>query len=217
MFDQASKLRDLIEERDDEEAKAFFDGLADEHPKIRALLLTSLLLGLRRGEVVGLKWSDFDFKNSSLNIVRSAYKPKGKPQTVKTPKSNCSVRTVFFSDSYAEIMMRWKEEQEREKERLGAVWKEQDFVFTNEFGDMISIYAPTEICTEFEEKCGLRHLKLHGLRHTCGSLMVKNGVDIETVKSFFGHESIRTTQQYLSAYDSSKKNAANLLASAIIK
>lgn len=209
--------RKQIQAYDDEEAKAFFDGLADEHPKIRALLLTSLLLGLRRGEVVGLKWGDFDFKNSSLNIVRSAYKPKGKPQTVKTPKSNCSVRTVFFSDSYAEIMMTWKEEQGREKERIGAVWKEQDFVFTNEFGDMISIYAPTEICAEFEEKCGLRHLKLHGLRHTCGSLMIKNGVDIETVKSFFGHESIRTTQQYLSAYDSSKKNAANLLASAIIK
>ena len=54
---------------------------------------------------------------------------------------------------------------------------------------------------------------MHGLRHTCGSLMIQNGVDIETVRSMFGHESIRTTQQYLSSYDKSKRRAADLFIS----
>ena len=179
--------------------------------KIKAMLYTSLLLGLRRGEVVGLMWSDFDFKNNCLYVNRSAYKTAGQTQTVKMPKSKCSVRKVFYSNEYATALKLWREEQKIDRENAGDKWKEQGFVFTNETGNMVSIYALTRICAEHEEKCGLRHLKLHGLRHTCGSLMLQNGVDIETVRSMFGHESIRTTQQYLSSYDKSKRRAADLL------
>ena len=202
-----------IQAYDREEVKIFFDGLKDVHPKIKAMLYTSLLLGLRRGEVVGLMWSDFDFKKNCLYVNRSAYKTAGQKQSVKMPKSNCSVRTVFYSDEYAKVLKLWQEHQQKEREVSGKCWREQGFVFTDEKGDMMSIYALTRICSEHEEKCGLRHLKLHGLRHTCGSLMLQNGVDIETVRSMFGHESIRTTQQYLSSYDASKRRAADLLIS----
>lgn len=206
-----------IQAYDDEEARIFFEGLSNEHPKVRALLLTSLLLGLRRGEVVGLMWSDIDFKNNCLTVNRSAYKIKGQPQSVKVPKSRNSIRTVYFSEIYADALRDWMDEQDCDRRSAGRGWKEQDFVFTNEDGNMINIYLLSEVCSRFEEKCGLRHLKLHGLRHTCGSLMLKNGVDIETVKSVFGHESIRTTQQYLSSYDSAKRSAAEILANTIIK
>ena len=91
-------------------------------------------------------------------------------------------------------------------------WHERGFVFTNEIGDMISLYAPTEMCSEYEKRRGLRHLNLHGLRHTCGSLLANNGADLETVKAVFGHESIRTTEQYLPPYDASKRRAAELIA-----
>jgi integrase len=206
-----------IQAYDDDEAKTFFEGLSNEHPKVRALLLTSLLLGLRRGEVVGLMWNDIDFKNNCLTVNRSAYKVKGQPQAVKMPKSKNSIRTVYFPEIYAEVLREWMEIQDRDRRVAGRGWKEQGFVFTNEVGNMINIYLLSELCSKYEEKCGLRHLKLHGLRHTCGSLMIKNGVDIETVKSVFGHESIRTTQQYLSSYDSAKRSAAEILAKTIIK
>ena len=206
-----------IQAYDDDEAKTFFEGLSNEHPKVRALLLTSLLLGLRRGEVVGLMWNDIDFKNNCLTVNRSAYKVKGQPQAVKMPKSKNSIRTVYFPEIYGEVLREWMEIQDRDRRVAGRGWKEQGFVFTNEVGNMINIYLLSELCSKYEEKCGLRHLKLHGLRHTCGSLMIKNGVDIETVKSVFGHESIRTTQQYLSSYDSAKRSAAEILAKTIIK
>ena len=209
-------VKPQIQAYDDDEARIFFNGLKNEPPQIRALLMTSLLLGLRRGEVVGLMWSDINFKNGSMYISRSAYKTKGEPQSLKPPKSQNSVRTVYFSEAYAEVLLAWREEQTEQRIRAGRKWVEQGFVFTNEYGSMMNICSPTEICSRFEEKCGLRHLKLHGLRHTCGSLMIKNGVDIETVKSVFGHENIRTTQQYLTAYDSAKKRAADTLMSCII-
>ena len=209
--------RKSIQAYDDDEARIFFEGLANESPQIRALLLTSLLLGLRRGEVVALRWSDISFKNMSLTVNGSAFKEKGKTQSVKAPKSHNSVRTIFFSQTYMDNLLEWQNVQQQEKKLAGSAWHEQDYVFTNETGGMISVYSLTRICSRVEEKYGLRHLKLHGLRHTCGSLMIKNGVDIETVKSVFGHENIRTTQQYLTAYDSAKRNAAELLTNAIIK
>jgi integrase len=82
---------------------------------------------------------------------------------------------------------------------------------------MISIYAPTDICSDYEKRIGLRHLKFHGLRHTCGSLLANNGTDLETIKAVFGHESIRTTEQYLTPYNHSKRKAADLMESILNK
>ena len=197
---------------DRDEATAFMEGLADEPPKIRALLMTSLLMGLRRGEVVALKWEDIDFKNRTLSVNKSAYKETGKPQALKDPKSENGIRTVYFSEAYETALLEWQSEQNEQKKKVGNKWKEQGFIFTNEVGDMISLYAPTNICSQYEERCGLRHLKLHGLRHTCGSLLANHGVDLETVKAVLGHESIRTTELYLTPYDESKQKAAVLLA-----
>ncbi len=197
---------------DREEATAFMEGLADEPPRTRALLMTSLLMGLRRGEVVALKWEDIDLKNRTVTVNKSAFKEKGKPQALKTPKSQNSVRTVYFSEIYMRALLAWRTEQKSQRTLAGEKWREQGFVFTNEVGDMISLDAPTKICSEFEKRQGLRHLKLHGLRHTCGSLLVNNGADLETVKAMLGHESIRTTEHYLTPYDESKRNAAELIA-----
>ena len=197
---------------DRDEATAFMEGLTDEPPKTRALLMTSLLMGLRRGEVVALKWEDIDFKNRTLSVNKSAYKETGKAQALKDPKSENGFRTVYFSEAYETALLEWQSEQNEQKKKAGIKWKEQGFIFTNEVGDMISLYAPTNICSQYEERCGLRHLKLHGLRHTCGSLLANHGVDLETVKAVLGHESIRTTELYLTPYDESKQKAAVLLA-----
>ena len=207
--------KESIRAYDRDEAAAFIAGLADELPKTRALLMTSLLMGLRRGEVVALKWEDIDFKNQTLSVNKSAYKEKGKPQALKAPKSQNSVRTVYFSQICAQALLEWQAEQSAQREQAGKKWKEQGFVFTNEVGDMISLYSPTELCSDYEKRRGLRHLKLHGLRHTYGSLLVTDGADLETVKALMGHESIRTTEQYLTPYDVSKRHAAEQI-SAII-
>ena len=195
-----------------EEAAIFVDGLASESAKTRAMLMTALMLGLRRGEVVALKWEDIDFENRAITINKSAYKKKGEPQALKPPKSVNSIRDVYFSEMHKKVLLEWREEQAAERSAAGAKWDEQGFIFTNAVGNMFSLYSLTTLCSEYEERCGLRHLKFHGLRHTCGSLMVSGGADLETVKAVFGHESIRTTEQYLTAYDESKRRAADMLA-----
>jgi integrase len=210
-------LPQLLRVYNDDEAKAFFESLYEEPPKIRLMLLCALLLGLRRGEIVALRWSDVNLHNRSLSVSQSAYKSKGEPQDVKSPKSRSGIRTVYFSEAMVVAMDEWKNVQAQEKSTTGAQWKEQDYIFTNEVGDMISLYAPTRICSQFEAKHGLHHLKLHGLRHTCGSLMASNGIDPETIKTVLGHESLDTTNLYIHPYETNLRKAANLLDHVVAK
>lgn len=198
-----------------DEVKAFCLALQGEPTITRLFLMTPILLGLRRAEIVALKWSDIDFGENSISISRSAYKVQGQKQGLKSPKSLHGIRKVFFPDSYAKELSVWKGEQAEIRRQAGEKWQEQDFIFTSENGDMISVYTPTRICEKFEERHGLRHLKLHGLRHTCGSLMMALGADAETVRDVLGHDSVRTTDIYLHPYDGNKKRAARLVGSVI--
>ena len=194
-----------------EEATAFMKALETEPPITRAMLMLALVLGLRRAEIVALKWQDIDFDKMTVDINKSAYKVKGMPQGLKDPKSRHGFRKIFFPDSLGKALEEWKNEQERMKETAGEQWRDYDFVFTNPYGKMISVYTPSDMCAAVQRKYGLRHLKLHGLRHTCGSLLMSMGTDAETVRDILGHDSVRTTDIYLHPYDRNKKNAAVMM------
>ncbi len=198
-----------------DEVKSFCTALRDEPKMTQTLLLTALLLGLRRGEIVALKWDDVDFDRNSVTVRHSAYKLKGEKQALKAPKSLHGNRTVFFPDSYKKILLDWKCEQEEQQKKSKKVDKQDNYVFTNPDGGMISVYTPTRICQKFEEKHGMRHLKLHGLRHTFGSIMIAMGTDPETVRDMMGHDSVKTTDIYLHPYDVNKKKAAERFGSLI--
>ena len=153
-------------------------------------------------------WDDIDFDKQIITISRSVYKPKGEEQRIKATKSVSSNRTVYIPESCSRILYELKIQQASDKRHSQGVWLDSGFVFTDKYGKNISLYAPTRICTEVKAKYGLRHLKLHGLRHTCGSLMVEHGVDPETVKTVLGHESLKTTNRYLHPYAESMKDAS---------
>ena len=163
---------------------------------------------MRRGELVGLMWDDIDFDKQIITISRSVYKPKGEEQRVKSTKSVSSNRTVYIPESCSRVLYELKIQQAIDKRHSQGLWVDNGFVFTDKYGKNMSLYAPTRICAEVQAKYGLRHLKLHGLRHTCGSLMVEHGVDPETVKTVLGHESLKTTNRYLHPYAESMKEAS---------
>ena len=197
-----------LEAYSDNEVADFMKALQEENIRTRALLTLAITSGLRRGELVGLMWDDIDFDKKTITISRSAYKPKGEEQRTKSTKSVSSNRTVYIPESCAITLYELKIDQARKKREAKELWVESGFVFTDKYGKTLSIYAPTRISAEVQEGHGLRHLKLHGLRHTCGSLMVEHGVDPETVKTVLGHESLKTTNRYLHPYAESMKEAS---------
>ena len=191
------------------ELERFLIALRKEDPLTRILLLSSVVLGVRRAELVALQWTDVDFEMNCLYVDKSAYKLKGEKQALKSPKTVQGYRDIFFPEIYKNELLSWREEQSRRKAEAGDCWQEQGFIFTNPVGDMFSLYSMTALCADFEKKNELRHLKLHGLRHTFDSILNSKGVGIETIKEIMGHKSIKTTEIYTHALLEDKIEAAN--------
>jgi integrase len=175
---------------------------------IRTLIEIALFTGLRRGEIVGLKWEDIDLEKKRLSVRRSIYKPKDGKAQEKTPKSKCSIRTIAIPDRLCETLKNYKANQERHASYLGSDWRNLGYVFTEKDGYVMNPHSPTKQFDHFLKRHGIRHLKLHGLRHTSATLLLANGCDIKTVSTRLGHADIETTNIYVHTLESIDRLAA---------
>ena len=190
-----------------EEAKAILAAAKTEPINIRLLIELALFTGMRRGEIVGLKWSDINFDKQCLSVRRSIYKPKGEKSIEKEPKSHSSFRTIAIPNCLCETLEEYKKSQEQYSLSL-STWQNLDYIFTDDIGDVMNPQTPTKQFSHFLERHGIRHLKFHCLRHTSATILLANGCDIKTVSARLGHSSIETTNIYLHMLESVDRQAA---------
>jgi len=112
-----------------EEAKAILAAAKTEPINTRSLIELALFTGMRRGEIVGLKWSDINFDKQCLSVKRSIYKPKGEKSIEKEPKSHSSFRTIAIPNCLCETLKEYKKSQEQNSLSL-ATWQNLDYIFT---------------------------------------------------------------------------------------
>lgn len=197
-----------VEVYTEEEVRVILSALDAEPINIRALVELAIFTGMRRGEIVGLKWSDIDFENQSLSIKRSIYKPKDGKALEKEPKSKSSIRTISLPDHLIKTLHEYKLHQDRHISFMGEAWNKLDYVFTEEDGLVMNPQTPTRQFSNFLKRHNIRHLKFHGLRHTSATMLLANGCDIKTVSSRLGHADLETTGIYLHALESTDRKAA---------
>ena len=192
-----------------EEVSEILKAAETEPIHIRTLVELALFTGLRRGEIVGLKWDDIDFEKKRLSVKRNIYKPKDGKAQEKAPKSKCSIRTMAIPEKLCETLTEYKAHQDRHASFLGSSWRNLNYVFTEEDGYVMNPHTPTKQFSKFLKRHGIRHLKLHGLRHTSATLLLANGCDIKTVSTRLGHADIETTNIYVHALESVDRMAAD--------
>lgn len=142
--------------------------------------------GLRRGELVALRWRDVDFSGRKI-IVRRALSGDSELRSTKSRRA----REVPLPDQVAAALDRLS--------RRGEFTLSDDYVFANRFGRRLD---PSALRRRFErarDAAGLEPLRFHDLRHTYGSLLVAGGIDLASVKAAMGHARITTTERYLHA------------------
>ncbi len=200
-----------------EEVSEILKALETEPLNIRTLIEIAIFTGMRRGEIVGLKWGDIDFQNQKINVKRSIYKTKEGKAQEKDPKSKYGVRTISIPEHLCKTLVAYRAQQDRHISFLGDAWKNLDYVFTEEDGYVMNPQTPTKQFSHFLKRHGIRHLKFHGLRHTSATMLLANGCDIKTVSTRLGHADIDTTNIYVHALESTDRKAAqtfdNLIAS----
>ncbi len=171
-------------------------------------IVVAIGTGLRRGELLGLRWSDIDLDAARLAVRRSVETVKGITRT-KPPKTARSSRTIAVPAFVVEALRRYRAQQLERRILLGLGRDEEATVFTR--GDEAA-WEPGAFSlafARFVKRAKLRHVRFHDLRHSFGTLALQSGVDLKTVSNALGHSAISTTANtYLHAVESLERGAA---------
>jgi len=154
---------------------------------------TLLYTGLRRGELLALKWKYLDLDMATLHVVESAYKLESGEYIVKEPKTKRSQREVSLSPSLTLLLKLHRDAQETLFDKIGKTLAENEFVFTRDDGSPINPNAITLAHRRILKNAGIPHIRVHDLRHTHATLLFKAGVHPKTVSMRLGHANIGIT------------------------
>jgi len=192
------------------EAAEMLKCLQTEPLAFQTFIQLAIITGARRGELVALKFSDFDYAKCEMTISRAVIKVDKNAYQIKPPK-DYEVRTVTINEHCIELVKQLQAEQERERQRLGNKWAGDDWLFTKWNGEIMNVQTPTKQFSIFLERHGLKHRKLHSLRHTSATLLLYGGINIRQVQSRLGHSELETTQKYLHHLTEADVEAVNVL------
>ncbi len=173
----------------EDEARRFLRSV--EGDRFSALYWLALALGLRRGELLGLRWQDLDLAKGLLHVRQSLVALHGRP-VVQQPKTERGRRTVELTPELVAVIQRYRAQQAKAKLFFGQEYKDHGLVFPTERGEPM---APRSLTRQFERRlasAGLPRIRFHDLRHTFASLAFPDA-DLKTVSSILGHGDISTT------------------------
>ena len=189
---------------------------------LEIVILIASFYGLRRSEVLGLKWSAFDFINNTITIkhkvVETIVEDKRTLLMKDKTKNSSSYRSLPLVSEIKETLLAHKKNIERNKLLCGNSYnkKYKDYIFVDSTG---KIYRPEYITDHFSlllKKNNLRHIRFHDLRHSCASLLLAKGIPMKAIQEWLGHSTYSTTANLYTHLESNTKNvSANVLANAM--
>lgn len=198
---------------DEEQAAVLLDLLENEDMIFKMAIRTLLFTGLRRGELLGLEWSDINFKTGTMQIMRNLLYLPEKGIYTDTTKTATSKRFIKLSNTVLEDLRKYKVWQLERRFEIGDKWENANRVFTNPMGKPLNPDVLTGQFREFMKKHSeLPYITLHSLRHTNATLQVAGGVPVTTIAKRLGHSNSSTTMKiYAHAIESADAAAAETL------
>jgi integrase len=157
------------------------------------LFYTVLFTGMRRSELLGLRWSDVDFIMSQIYISRGLHQLKDNTYVYTEPKSEHSRRAIALSPSVINLLKRAKERRKLDCIDWGLPFSESDPVFCGHDGKPLRPNTVTRVWHEAAKRAGVKDIRLHDARHTHASIMLKRGIHPKIVQERLGHSSIQMT------------------------
>jgi integrase len=161
--------------------------------KLEALFYLAMLTGMRKGELLGLKWEDLDWNTGQINIRRQVQRVHGQSNLLTTLKTERSARTVTISNKMIEKLYEHKKAQQLKRIKLGERWINNDLIFPSSVGTPLEPSNFDRIWREVRGKAGLI-CRFHDLRHMAASMMlVKLRIAPTEVSAVLGHTLTSTT------------------------
>ncbi len=171
------------------------------------------IMGLRRSEALGVRWSRIDFETNAvlLDTKIVEYEENGKThvEPVEEMKNTTSRRTLIIPSPIVEMLLTIKERQDINRKLFKESYnpKYNDYVCTDGLGNLIKPSHVTQHFSDLLKKYKLRHIRFHDLRHTCASLLINKGVPLINVSNTLGHSTISTTANIYGHLDMANKQS----------
>lgn len=173
------------------EVRSLLDASGRE--RLDALFTVAVTAGLRRGELLALRWSDTDLDHGSIRVMGSLARARGKGLAITNPKTSRSRRRVELTATAVEALRRHKEAQAAERLAAGPLWRDRDLVFANRQGGFLSVKEIYASYHRVLDRAGVPRLRFHDLRHTAATLMLSRGMHPKVASEMLGHSSIAIT------------------------
>lgn len=181
----AVKHKDIVV-WDEQEMIKFLDYVKHEWDYI--IYHLALYTGMRKGEILGLKWSDIDFMNNKIRVMRS-YSKTG----FSDGKTKSSRRVIDIDDATIDHLIKRKKKISENKLKVGGDYNDLDLIICRPSGDPVDVRNVNRRFDKFVGRSGVSKIRFHDMRHTHATLMLKMGVPVKVVSERLGHGTIELT------------------------
>lgn len=170
------------------------------------------LSGLRRGEIAGLQWSDIDLGAGTLTVTRNRVQAGAGNVVEGDPKTLSSRRTLPLDDGLVSVLRRASARYAEERLALGAAHADSGYVAVNEIGEPYTPDTLTRMWHKLAKAAGVRPIRLHDARHSCGTALHLRGVPLAVIAKWLGHADASITARiYAHSQDEALKAASATL------
>ena len=156
-------------------------------PRNTALYQLAITTSMRQGELLGLKWQDVNWAQSSIRIQHQLYYFGNEGPEFSQPKTNARVRTLLIGQTTLAVLRDHQSRQNEEIQRAGERWQNHDLVFPSTVGTPTNPHNLLKQYKRLLQLTGLPNIRFHDLRHTAASLMLNNGVPLLVASRRLGH------------------------------
>ncbi|MCZ6535783.1 MAG: site-specific integrase [Chloroflexi bacterium] len=156
-----------------------------------SLFHTALYTGMRRGELLALRWKDVDLDKATLSVVRSIYRGSGGDFTVREPKTQRSRRLIALSPSLVMVLRDHQAERRARSILIGKTIPE--LIFSHLDGSPLDPSTVSHAFGKVIKKARVPSVRFHDLRHTHATLMMKQGINPKVVSERLGHSTVAMT------------------------
>ena len=181
--------REEIRSLNREQVRDLFEAASGD--RLEALYIVAVTAGLRRGELQGLKWEHVDLESGTLQVRRTLSEPKG-GHIFEAPKSGKG-RSIRLTRRATAALRSHRKRQLEERMKLAGLWTDHGLVFTSGVGTPLLGGNLNRSFKVTLRRAGLPEIRFHDLRHTCATLLLKQGVNPKFVQELLGHADITLT------------------------
>ena len=165
---------------------------------MEALFMLALTTGMRRGEILALKWQDVSFIEKTIQVRRTFTRTPGNRYVEAETKTKKSRRSIVLTQMVVDLLIQHRVQQAEARREAGEHWQERDLVFCTSLGTPLN---PNKVLERFKtllKRVGLPDMRFHDLRHSAATILLTMRVHPKIVQELLGHNQISMTMDIYS-------------------